>query len=54
MQNLWWSQPLYYDNMISLLPLWNNFSDIIHNAYDTRYVDTAVLPSELNVISNIK
>jgi hypothetical protein len=52
MQNLWWSQPLDYDNMVSLLPLWNNFSDIIHNAYDARYVDTALLPSELNVISN--
>ncbi len=35
-----------------VLPLWDNFTDIIHNAYDDRYVDTTILPSELNVLSN--
>jgi hypothetical protein len=52
MQNLWWSQPLNYDNIVSVLPLWNNFTDIIYNAYDDYYVDTAALPSELSVRSN--
>jgi hypothetical protein len=52
MQNLWWPLPLDYDNTISLLPLWNNLTDIIYNAYDDHYVDTALLPSELYVISS--
>jgi hypothetical protein len=52
MQNLWWSLPLTYDNMVSALPLWNNFTDIIHHAYDDQYLDTTLLPSELSLISN--
>ena len=49
MQNLWWSLPMNYDSMINMFHLWNNFTDIIHNAYDDRYLDTQTLPSELNV-----
>jgi hypothetical protein len=52
MQNLWWLQPLNYDSIINMLHLWNNFTDIIQNAYDDRYLDTTILPSELNILSN--
>jgi hypothetical protein len=52
MQNLWLSQTLTYDSIISALHLWDNFTDIIDNTYDDHYVDTALLPSELNVLSN--
>jgi hypothetical protein len=38
--------------MVSFLNLWNNFTDIIQNAYDDSYRDTTVLPSELNILSN--
>jgi hypothetical protein len=41
-----------YDSMIGLFHLWNNFTDIIHNAYDDHYLDTTVIPSELSVLSN--
>jgi hypothetical protein len=52
MQNLWWSEPQSYESVIGIIHLWNNFTDIIHNAYDDQYSDTTVLPSELSVISN--
>jgi hypothetical protein len=52
MQNLWLSQSLTYDSIISALHLWNNFTDIIHNAYDDHYFDTTLLPSELSFLSN--
>jgi hypothetical protein len=52
MQNLWFSKPSNYDSMIRLFHLWNNLTDSIQNAYDDRYVDTAILPSELNILSN--
>ena len=52
MQNLWLTQPLSYDSMISTLHLWNNFTDSIQHAYDDRYFDTITLPSELKVLSN--
>lgn len=51
-QNLWWSQPLTYDSLVGIFPLWNNFTDITHNAYDDHYFDITTLPSELNFISN--
>jgi hypothetical protein len=51
-QNLWFSQSLSYDIMVSFLNLWNNFTDIIQNAYDDSYRDTTVLLSELNFLSN--
>jgi hypothetical protein len=52
MQNLWWSLPVTYDNLVFLLHLWDNFTDSVNNAYDDRYVDTTILPSELNILSN--
>jgi hypothetical protein len=52
MQNLWWSQPMVYDAIIGVFHLWNNFTEIMHNAYDDRYHDTTVLPSELSIALN--
>ena len=52
MQNLWWSKPFSYDAMIPMFYLWNNFTDLMQNAYDDRYLDTTLLPSELSVLLN--
>jgi len=54
MQNLWLSTPINFDTLVHLLPLWNNLTDVIFNAYDDRYVDTAFLPSELSTITNLR
>jgi hypothetical protein len=52
MQNLWWSLPMNNDVMVPMLVLWNNFTELIHNAYNNRYFDTKTLPSELSVVLN--